>query len=160
MSPTGYPDYPTSLLRPPRFTAFKPPSAAHRENEWFDEVVSLPCTMRAGRIKAMVMLAVLVLATTAGCLSSADDEGDASPITMNVHYDLTAGTITERVQNGAVLSQNGVELSFDFARVTSRAGSITTLTLDPGDALFMVEDVYHRTQDLLANRVAMLLDAF
>ena len=52
---------------------------------------------------------------------------------MNVHYDLTAGTITERVQNGAVLSQNGVELSFDFARVTSRAGSITTLTLDPGD---------------------------
>ena len=133
MSPTGYPDYPTSLLRPPRFTAFKPPSAAHRENEWFDEVVSLPCTMRAGRIKAMVMLAVLVLATTVGCLSSADDEGDASPITMNVHYDLTAGTITERVQNGAVLSQNGVELSFDFARVTSRAGSITTLTLDPGD---------------------------
>ena len=35
-----------------------------------------------------------------------------------------------------------------------------TLVLDPGDALFMTEDVFHRTQDLLANRVAMLLDVF
>uniref|UniRef100_A0A7S2DAN9 Uncharacterized protein n=1 Tax=Haptolina brevifila TaxID=156173 RepID=A0A7S2DAN9_9EUKA len=35
-----------------------------------------------------------------------------------------------------------------------------TLVLDPGDALFMSEDVYHRTQDLLANRAAMLLEAF
>ena len=35
-----------------------------------------------------------------------------------------------------------------------------TLVLDPGDALFMTEDVFHRTQDLLANRVAMLLEVF
>ena len=35
-----------------------------------------------------------------------------------------------------------------------------TLVLDPGDALFMTEDVFHRTQDLVANRVAMLLEVF
>tara|TARA_Y100001954_G_scaffold58615_1_gene63393 strand:- start:5379 stop:6125 length:747 start_codon:yes stop_codon:yes gene_type:complete len=52
---------------------------------------------------------------------------------MNVHYDATAGTITERIQNGAVLSTSGVELSFDFARVTSKAGMMKTFTFDPGD---------------------------
>ena len=52
---------------------------------------------------------------------------------MNVHYDATSGTITERIQNGATLSQTGVELSFDFARVVSNAGNMKTFTLDPGD---------------------------
>ena len=33
-----------------------------------------------------------------------------------------------------------------------------TLELAPGDAIFMAEDVYHRTQDLLADRVAMLIN--
>ena len=89
--------------------------------------------MRVKRAKAASLLAVLVFASLAGCLSTTDDDTSASPITMNVHYDATTGTIAERIQNGAVISQTGVELSFDFARVTSRAGSITTLSLDPGD---------------------------
>ena len=62
-----------------------------------------------------------------------EDEDDASPISMNVHYEATSGTITERIQNGATLSQSGVELAFDFARVTSKAGAMKTFTLDPGD---------------------------
>ena len=89
--------------------------------------------MRVKRAKAASLLAVLVFASLAGCLSTTDDDTSESPITMNVHYDATTGTIAERIQNGAVISQTGVELSFDFARVTSRAGSITTLSLDPGD---------------------------
>ena len=89
--------------------------------------------MRAARVKAMAALAVLVCASLAGCLSTVDDGGDENPITMAVHYESTSGTILERVQNGATLSQTGVELAFDFARVTSKAGTMTTFTLDPGD---------------------------
>ena len=32
------------------------------------------------------------------------------------------------------------------------------IALESGDAIFFAEDVYHRTQDLLAERVAMLLN--
>ena len=89
--------------------------------------------MRAKDGWAMLVVVILCAGSLTGCLSG-EDEGDArNPIQMNVHYDATAGTITERVQNGAVLSQNGVELAFDFARVTSNAGNMETFTLDPGD---------------------------
>ena len=89
--------------------------------------------MRAARVKTLAALAVLVCASLAGCLSTVDDGEDENPITMAVHYESTSGTILERVQNGATLSQTGVELAFDFARVTSKAGTMTTFTLDPGD---------------------------
>lgn len=89
--------------------------------------------MRAARVKTLAALAVLVCASLAGCLSTVDDGDDENPITMAVHYESTSGTILERVQNGATLSQTGVELAFDFARVTSKAGTMTTFTLDPGD---------------------------
>ena len=52
---------------------------------------------------------------------------------MEVYYDATSGTIEEVIQNGAMLSQSGVELSFDFARVTSKAGNMKSFTFDPGD---------------------------
>ena len=133
MSPTGYPDYPTSLLRPPRFTAFKPPSEPHHENGWFLEVVRTTMFMRAGCAKVMAMLVVLLSASLAGCLEGDASDEDDGPISMNVHYDATSGVITERIQNGAVLSTTGVELSFDFARVTSKAGTMKTFTFDPGD---------------------------
>ena len=89
--------------------------------------------MRAARTKAIATLAVLVCASLAGCLSTVENENGANPITMAVHYESTSGTILERVQNGATLSQTGVELAFDFARVTSKAGVMETFTLDPGD---------------------------
>ena len=133
MSPTGYPDYPTSLSPAPRFTVFKPPSPTHHENGWFDEVEGPTQFMRALHTKTLTVLAILVCGSLAGCLGGADSGSEKNPISMNVHYDATSGTITERVQNGATLSQAGVELSFDFARVTSNAGNMKTFTLDPGD---------------------------
>ena len=89
--------------------------------------------MRALHTKALTVLAILVCGSLAGCLGGTDSGSERNPISMNVHYDATSGTITERVQNGATLSQTGVELSFDFARVTSNAGNMKTFTLDPGD---------------------------
>ena len=133
MSPTGYPDYPTSLALPPRFTVFKPPSAPHHENGWFHEVEAPTQSMRAVHAKALTVLVVLLCGSLAGCLSGEESDREKNPITMNVHYDETSGTIVERIQNGATISQTGVELSFDFARVTSNAGNMKTFTLDPGD---------------------------
>ena len=89
--------------------------------------------MRAKDGWAMLVVVILCAGSLTGCLSGEDESDERNPIQMNVHYDATAGIITERVQNGAVLSQNGVELAFDFARVTSNAGNMETFTLDPGD---------------------------
>ena len=89
--------------------------------------------MRAEHTKTMAVLAILLAASLAGCLGTEDDSDENNPISMNVHYDATSGTITERIQNGAVLSTTGVDLSFDFARVTSKAGNMKTFTFDPGD---------------------------
>lgn len=92
-----------------------------------------PSSMGAGQAQSIGLFAVLVLGSLAGCLAPLEDDGNGQPISMNVHYDATSGTITERVQNNAVISQTGVELAFDFARVTSKAGAMKTFTLDPGD---------------------------
>ena len=89
--------------------------------------------MRATNRTMVLLLVSLLLCSMAGCLNSGGDGEDDNPITMNVHYDATSGTITERIQNNAVLSQTGVELSFDFARVVSNAGVMQTFSLDPGD---------------------------
>lgn len=89
--------------------------------------------MRAGDAKVATMLVMLLSASLAGCLGGDASDEDDGPISMNVYYDATSGTITERIQNGAVLSTTGVELSFDFARVTSKAGTIKTFSFDPGD---------------------------
>ena len=135
MSPTGYPDYPTSLALAPRFTVFKPPSPTHHENGWFDEVEGHTLSMRAPQGKALTVLAVLMCGSLAGCLGGSDSGDEKNPISMNVHYDATSGTITERIQLGdsPFSAQTGVELSFDFARVTSNAGTMKSFTLDPGD---------------------------
>ena len=90
-------------------------------------------SMRAEHTKTMAVLAILLAASLAGCLGTEDDSDENNPISMNVHYDATSGTITELIQNGAVLSTTGVDLSFDFARVTSKAGNMKTFTFDPGD---------------------------
>jgi len=77
---------------------------------------------------------VLMLASTAGCLSAdSEDAGTKNPISMEVYYDATSGTIEEVIQNGAGLSQSGVELRFDFARVASNAGNMKSFSYDPGD---------------------------
>jgi hypothetical protein len=89
--------------------------------------------MRGTSSTTVLLLALLLLSSIAGCLGTEGADEDKNPITMNVHYPETSGTITERIQNNAVLSQTGVELSFDFARVVSNAGMMETFSLDPGD---------------------------
>ena len=89
--------------------------------------------MRATSLKASWMCALLLVSCLVGCLGGGDGNAEDSPISMNVHYDATSGTIIERIQDGLSISQSGVELTFDFARVTSKAGSMKTFSFDPGD---------------------------
>ena len=93
----------------------------------------LPCVMSGYGKGALLVTLALVVPLLSGCLGAADDSGTNSAVTMNVHYDATSGTVFERVQNGQTLTMEGVELTFDFARVTSTAGAITLISVDPGD---------------------------
>ena len=137
MSPTGYPDYPTSLLQAPRFTVLNPPpSGTRRKGSDGSELMKqkgLPFTMRETTRQAWLLLVILLSVPLVGCLGSEGEPENENPITMNVHYDATAGMIEQRIQNGATISTTGVELSFDFARVTSKAGVMKSFTYDPGD---------------------------
>ena len=89
--------------------------------------------MRTNSALAVVMFALVLTPCFAGCLGEGDKGEKSNPIQMNIYFDTTSGTIVERIQNGALISQSGVELSFDFARVTSKAGAMKTFTLNPGD---------------------------
>ena len=82
---------------------------------------------------ALLVTLALVVPLLSGCLGATDESDTNSAVTMNVHFDATSGTVLERVQNGQTLTMEGVELTFDFARVTSTAGGITLISLDPGD---------------------------
>jgi hypothetical protein len=93
----------------------------------------LPSTMRRRLHPSWLILILLVSCSLSGCLGDSEDAGTKNPISMEVYYDATSGTIEEVIQNGAVLSQSGVELSFDFARVASNAGNMKSFSYDPGD---------------------------
>jgi hypothetical protein len=70
----------------------------------------------------------------AGCLGSDDSsEKESSPIEMVVYYETTSGTIVEEIRNGQQLSEDGVELAFDFARTTSENGQMQNFYVVPGD---------------------------
>lgn len=89
--------------------------------------------MGANSAEVLAVLSVLMFSVLSGCLSTGEGETGAELITMNVHYDATSGTILERVQSDQTLPSDGVTLSFDFARVTSKAGNMKSFTVDPGD---------------------------
>ncbi len=89
--------------------------------------------MRRRLHPSWLILILLVSCSLSGCLGDSEDAGTKNPISMEVYYDATSGTIEEVIQNGAVLSQSGVELSFDFARVASNAGNMKSFSYDPGD---------------------------
>lgn len=93
----------------------------------------LPCVMSGYGKGALLVTLALVVPLLSGCLGATDESDTNSAVTMNVHFDATSGTVLERVQNGQTLTMEGVELTFDFARVTSTAGGITLISLDPGD---------------------------
>ena len=81
----------------------------------------------------VAVLSMLMLTALSGCLGTDEENAGQDLVRMNVHYDDTSGTILERVQNGQTLTLDGVSLSFDFARVTSKAGNMKSFTMDPGD---------------------------
>jgi hypothetical protein len=75
----------------------------------------------------------MLSASIAGCLGSDAAKKETSPIEMIVYYDATSGTIVEEIRNGQQLSENGVELAFDFARTTSQNGQMQNFYVVPGD---------------------------
>ncbi len=83
--------------------------------------------------KAWLLMCLALLAPLSGCLGPAEEGPGSNPITMSVHYDVTAGTIEEVIRNGQLISQSGVDLSFDFSRVASNSAAMKTFTMDPGD---------------------------
>jgi hypothetical protein len=93
----------------------------------------LPLLMRVISTRPWLLLAMLISCALSGCIGGDETDEDGSPINMEVYYESTSGTIEQVIQNGASLSPSGVELSFDFARVTSKAGNMKSFSYDPGD---------------------------
>lgn len=89
--------------------------------------------MSGGTKGAVLVTLTFLVPLLSGCLGAPDGDDGAGAVTMNVHYDATSGTVFERVQNDQTLTLDGVDLTFDFARVTSTAGAITLISLNPGD---------------------------
>ncbi len=90
--------------------------------------------MRSSRIVPLLLCFVMLSASIAGCLGSdGDSDKTPSPIDMVVYYETTSGTIVEEIRNGNQISEEGVELSFDFARTTSQNGQMKSFYLVPGD---------------------------
>jgi len=83
---------------------------------------------------SLLLCSVMLSASVAGCLGSDESsEKKASPVEMIVYYDATSGTIVEEIRNGQQLSEDGVELAFDFARTTSQNGQMQNFYVVPGD---------------------------
>ena len=90
--------------------------------------------MRGSRFVSLLLCSVMLSASVAGCLGSDESsEKKASPVEMIVYYDATSGTIVEEIRNGQQLSEDGVELAFDFARTTSQNGQMQNFYVVPGD---------------------------
>jgi len=96
--------------------------------------------MRSSRIVPLLLCFVMLSASIAGCLGSGEDSDKApSPIDMIVYYETTSGTIVEEIRSGSQISENGVELSFDFARTTSQNGQMKSFYVIPGDGTSQIE---------------------
>lgn len=89
--------------------------------------------MRPQVVRPLLMCAVLVAAFASGCLGGADEEEDVGPISLVVYYETTAGTITESIQNNQQVSEQGVEVVFDYSYTKSSEGDISSFVYDPGD---------------------------
>ena len=89
--------------------------------------------MRTSRLKPLLLCAVLLASTFAGCLGSEEEAEYDGPIDLVVYYDVTSGTIQETIQNNQQVSETGVEVLFDFSYTKSSAGEISTFSYTPGD---------------------------
>ena len=149
MSPTGYPDYPTSLTKRQSSPAFNPPTlqsntkstilqnmdgkSGYSITGFINQYLSHQY-MRSSQIVPLLLCLVMLSASIAGCLGSDDGSDKApSPIEMIVYYETTSGTIVEEIRGGVQFSEDGVELAFDFARTTSQNGQMKSFYVVPGD---------------------------
>ena len=88
--------------------------------------------MAVRQMKFSFVAALLLFSLLSGCLEAIDQQTN-DPIDLIVYYDETNGSVEHIIQNGQLMSERGVELAFDFARVSSSAGAIDTIYFDPGD---------------------------
>jgi len=96
--------------------------------------------MRARLPMPLLLCALLICASFAGCLGDEEEKGKDSAIDLVVYYDTTSGVIEEVVQNNQQVSETGVELTFDFSYTKSSAGQMVTFYYIPGDGSSMVEN--------------------
>ncbi|MDG1556559.1 MAG: hypothetical protein P8Q98_02045, partial [Candidatus Poseidoniaceae archaeon] len=89
--------------------------------------------MRSRTFSPVLLSVVLLTAMLAGCLGSDGDDENDSPIDLIVYYDVTAGIIEETIQNNQQVSEDGVDVVFDYSYTKSTAGEITNFLFSPGD---------------------------
>ena len=89
--------------------------------------------MRSHTFRPVLLCAVLLTAMLAGCLGSGEDDENDSPINLVVYYDVTSGVIEETIQNNQQVSEDGVDVVFDYSYTKSTAGDISNFLFNPGD---------------------------
>ena len=88
----------------------------------------------------VLLCALLVSASFAGCLADEEEGGNNSAIDLIVYFDTTSGVIEEVIQNNQQVSETGVEIKFDFSYTKSSAGEMVTFYYIPGDGSSMIEN--------------------
>ncbi len=95
--------------------------------------------MRQRRLLPLLLCAVMVGSTFSGC-TGGGDESETSVIDFVVYYDTTSGVIEEVMQNNQQVSQNDVDILFDFSYTMSSEGEMTVFYLEPGDGSSRIEN--------------------
>ena len=96
--------------------------------------------MRARLILPFFICALLFCAPLAGCFGDEQEKGKNSAIDFIVYYDTTSGVIEEVMQNNQQVSENGVDVSFDFSYTKSSEGNMLTFYYIPGDGSSTIEN--------------------
>ncbi len=96
--------------------------------------------MRAHLPIPILLCLLLLCASFAGCLGNEEVKGKNTAIDFVVYYETTSGVIEEVMQNNQQVSENGVEVMFDFSYTKSSAGEMVTFYYIPGDGSSMIEN--------------------
>ncbi len=96
--------------------------------------------MRAHLPIPILLCLLLLCASFAGCLGDEEVKGKNTAIDFVVYYETTSGVIEEVMQNNQQVSENGVEVMFDFSYTKSSAGEMVTFYYIPGDGSSMIEN--------------------
>ena len=113
MSPTGYPDYPTSLNKCPQFRLLKPPIG------YFELIVNflsiIPTNVHGPNYHNHPVIVGFLIQSLSGCFGDDQQTTDYDgPIDLIVYYAVTNGTIQKSVNNGNNGPTTGVEINFDL----------------------------------------------